>query len=539
MKKKIMALFIIMVMLLSSFVFAADENTNDNGEGAINNITTNGKNIKETAKVLTDSTYLDSKYDAYSVAVNSSKIKIYDYNTTNPKTFTGNETPILYKGNENKYYLTIQTANENPNKKIANYTIKLGADDNLESNVVTFIFEDSLNYNGKLYDVKLNLKEIRKFGNEERVIQVELGSTLETLTNQYDISSYSNAVFPQIKTSENGVLMIRTEYSILDKSGKEYPISGIFMIRDVDMSQGFLVNDYEINSQNTYINADTVETIGYQVMDFSPFGGEFVGKNGSAIYATTDQNCREAESSVYLLMDNRKKIDMALIFNAKAAGSTFTFSKLSNVNKIIETEVKNGTITPTITNIKNGENKKVEYSPKDANKQYLKSITVDGEHVEINDKNRSSYDFNNVTVNHKIVVVYEDKYKVEYDAKGGDPTPNTEYVLPNDKATEPNAQPKKDGYTFKGWYYINEEGKEVIYNFNTPVTKDIKLIAKWETDTVADNKEDSPSKDATTVFSFLPKAGSKVNVITVMFVVLILAAGVFGFKYKKFNKMMK
>lgn len=49
-------------------------------------------------------------------------------------------------------------------------------------------------------------------------------------------------------------------------------------------------------------------------------------------------------------------------------------------------------------------------------------------------------------------------------------------VVENEKVSKP-ADPKKDGYTFLGWY---KEGSTTPFDFSTPITADIKLYAKWE-----------------------------------------------------------
>ena len=69
----------------------------------------------------------------------------------------------------------------------------------------------------------------------------------------------------------------------------------------------------------------------------------------------------------------------------------------------IETEVVNGTITPTEINIPEGEDRTISYSPNTG--YYLKSITVDGVDVSITDYT-DDYSFENITADHKIKVVY-------------------------------------------------------------------------------------------------------------------------------------
>ncbi len=51
---------------------------------------------------------------------------------------------------------------------------------------------------------------------------------------------------------------------------------------------------------------------------------------------------------------------------------------------------------------------------------------------------------------------------------------NTVKIKENEKVKRPS-DPKKDGYIFDDWYYNN-----VIYDFNTKVTKDMKIVAKFK-----------------------------------------------------------
>lgn len=69
----------------------------------------------------------------------------------------------------------------------------------------------------------------------------------------------------------------------------------------------------------------------------------------------------------------------------------------------IETEVINGTIDPTEDGIPTGEDRTINYSPNEG--YYLKEIIVDGTNVDISSY-PSSYDFNDITEDHKIKVVY-------------------------------------------------------------------------------------------------------------------------------------
>ncbi len=68
------------------------------------------------------------------------------------------------------------------------------------------------------------------------------------------------------------------------------------------------------------------------------------------------------------------------------------------------------------------------------------------------------------------------KYTITYDSKGGTAVDKKE-VISGAKATMPTA-PTRKGYTFKAWY-IDAEYK-TAFDFNTAITKNITLYAKWE-----------------------------------------------------------
>ena len=70
-------------------------------------------------------------------------------------------------------------------------------------------------------------------------------------------------------------------------------------------------------------------------------------------------------------------------------------------------------------------------------------------------------------------------HKVSFDPQGGDYEPESQTVKGGEYAVPPR-DPKKEGYIFEGWYYTDETGKEVKWDFQTPVHEDVKLKAKWK-----------------------------------------------------------
>ena len=73
-------------------------------------------------------------------------------------------------------------------------------------------------------------------------------------------------------------------------------------------------------------------------------------------------------------------------------------------------------------------------------------------------------------------------YKVTFNANGHGTAPTAQNVEENKKATEPTA-PSATGYTFGGWYTDQACSDDKKFDFNTPITKDITLYAKWTANT--------------------------------------------------------
>lgn len=79
-------------------------------------------------------------------------------------------------------------------------------------------------------------------------------------------------------------------------------------------------------------------------------------------------------------------------------------------------------------------------------------------------------------------------YTVTFDTDGGAPIPSVQSVEKGKTATEPT-NPAKNGYTFDGWYKVNDNGamEAAKYDFTTPVIANITLKAKWIADTPTAN----------------------------------------------------
>ena len=91
------------------------------------------------------------------------------------------------------------------------------------------------------------------------------------------------------------------------------------------------------------------------------------------------------------------------------------------------------------------------------------------------DKGLSAYNFStpvtsNFTLDAKWTI---NEYTVTFDSDGGSSV-TAQTVEYGSKATEPDPAPTKSDYTFAGWTLSGE-----AYDFDTPVTADITLVATW------------------------------------------------------------
>lgn len=89
----------------------------------------------------------------------------------------------------------------------------------------------------------------------------------------------------------------------------------------------------------------------------------------------------------------------------------------------------------------------------------------------------------NIEITNNIVIeaVWQEignNYVVTFDLNGGVGAFNTQVLVANGSTVSRPTSPSKVGYTFAGWA---PEGQASYYNFSTPVTSDITLVAVWQT----------------------------------------------------------
>ena len=154
MKKKILGLFIIILLLFTYYAFTVEV-------VGLTYTRSGGSNINDVARIIDDSIYLDGDYNTYSVKVPYSKIDIYEYNSNVHKNISGTWTErTLYQETGRLYYRCAGGSGT----QYLQATAVIGEGTQKLENVITIVYRDALKKNGINYDVKINVKEINKTG---------------------------------------------------------------------------------------------------------------------------------------------------------------------------------------------------------------------------------------------------------------------------------------------------------------------------------------------------------------------------------------
>lgn len=465
MKKKIISILVIMAMLIQTFIItvnAADVTLNRSG----------GYSVRSIAQELKD-VWLDRKIDAQSVAVDFNNIKIYQYNK--------NISPENLASSYTKYY------ESKYDKENVYYTIPINnANDTTINNVVTVIYQGGLKYNNKIYDVKINIKKITKVGTDKAEVRIRCGQmtgqTISEIDNvYYPQYRYTEPCTPQIGVSgiasNNTTVNVDLDYYIIDENGNEKQFSGVMGIIDLDLNQGFYLDNYKASSQNknVFINRDEEATNNLKYKSI---------EDGTYFFSSTEDNTDGAD--IYALLENTNGVNMNLTFDSKTAYSSLEFQS-DKVNKYykIDKSVVGGTISErnsnSLTQIQGGSNRTIVFSPNDASRQYLKSITVDSTKQNISNINISDkWEFENINKDHSIEVVYGNIYLITYELNGGNNDSDNPDKFRDDDATIYFKNPTREGYDFKGWYEDAAFTKELPSFVPSERNSDVKVYAKWE-----------------------------------------------------------
>ena len=473
-RNRILAMFLIIMILFTNygFVLAVSLPYVDITNG------TNGNQIKSIAKIIDSNLYLDGSFSAKSIPVSYSDIKIYNYGTKTKQTQVGsvvltNDDVGLYSPGQ--YYLKERNYSTT---NILEYSIKIPASTETINNVATIIYENGLQYEGQSYDVAFNIKEIRKNSSEDVVVGVRMGSRTASDSDVTDISTYTNKSTPSIHINAgafNAEIEVDMNYTVL-KNDTPVAISGIWRIKDIDNNEGMLIKNFQPNSAtstnpNVFIKSEDADLESINQVYYTTSGNDFF------IYSQASLDNDDA--NVFLKMENVSSINMLKTWNKRNAGIELDFldNQIQTYHKIT-TSVTGGTITPSINNIENGQNKTITYSPNPG--MQLDSIEVDGSSVSIGGTNATQYTFSGIMEDHTIKVTYVPiEYNITYELNGGqnDPDNPNKYTV-EDRVVFKDAT-NKVGHDFIAWYEDAEFTKPIT-ELPVGTTGDKKLYAKWQ-----------------------------------------------------------
>ena len=267
-----------------------------------------------------------------------------------------------------------------------------------------------------------------------------------------------------------------------------------------DSSNGMLNEDGGIP-----LNKDTLERVGLQ--DYAKNSGT---EYQSILIGNFTSNAAIAEPDDYFDGD-AEVVAAAKEMNAKlkldAGINKATFDKNDILGKTewtwlhVATGVKkdtedylSGDLMFYSAMFKTEDEENVTGMPK-ANYDTIYDYYIEGETITMPaNPTRTGYDFKGWAVNGKTVdttngytitgdVVFtaqweKQTYTVKFDSMGGSKV-DDQQVKYQDKANKP-ADPTKSGYTFAGWYTDNKCTKGNEFSFDTKITGDITLYAKWD-----------------------------------------------------------
>ena len=168
---------------------------------------------------------------------------------------------------------------------------------------------------------------------------------------------------------------------------------------------------------------------------------------------------------------NKTKIKANLVCGDSSSYSiVYLGENDTEVNKeTVTTTTNNGSTQTTNTSSTSSKN----YTTNTSNTGCTTSTCTPQVSVTTNNEVSSTVTINKGNSNSSSSITTNRSYSVKFDANGGTKYYRTQIVNENEKAYNPGEN-YKSGYRFKGWYLNGVE-----FNFNTPITEDITLIAKY------------------------------------------------------------
>ena len=187
--------------------------------------------------------------------------------------------------------------------------------------------------------------------------------------------------------------------------------------------------------------------------------------------------------------DDNSLIYASLIYSGITQTGKNASGNTADTYSITITASEHGTVIANKTTAKEGETITLSVTP--ANGYKFGTLTEKNGEANVTVTNSTfTMPAANVTVSATFEALPENSWCVTFNTMGGTAV-EQQIVANGEKATKPT-DPTKTGYTFNGWY-----NGESSFDFNTKITQNITLTAKWTANTVTPNPDESVNTTTT------------------------------------------
>lgn len=441
----------------------------------------NNKIIKDSIYVFTSN--VDDDY----------KLKAYSENANDPEKPVSKNNPIyLDSATNNNFSLTTYLKNINANADIT-YRFR-----DRNNNIVNIATVNSYYYNDYEEVVFTNINSNT------------LGNTylLEAVYNNEVIDTYFVKFYNANNETKSNIYLhtVNSYYETVEVTDKKDSIISLDSINTANSyNNGYYITGWNTKADGSGTSYDLDDKINvYTDTDlYAVWSNDVLKVNIS--YKCLDSNCTGNVSSVNNLSYNQQFTTAKNSFVRE--GYTFTGWKYGNKLIEAEKEILPSTIAPNLVlnnydivlNPVWEKNKyKVKFNANDGTNNYTEQEVVHGTATVLNQNifTREGYDFEGwntkadgsgdsysdleevtLTNNLELYAIWKIKsFTITFKTNGGSSV-SSQKIDYGKKVTVPT-DPNRIGYSFAGWY--SEEELTNLYDFNTLVTSDVFLYAKWE-----------------------------------------------------------
>ncbi|WP_409016256.1 InlB B-repeat-containing protein [Anaerostipes caccae] len=153
---------------------------------------------------------------------------------------------------------------------------------------------------------------------------------------------------------------------------------------------------------------------------------------------------------------------------------------------------------------------------KDGNNLTLEDFKVDEGQLKVINEAKTSKNTGKFSLTYEtpdgekvtVEVLLTGTVEITFDTAGGNKAPEMQTIDSGKNAERPE-DPIREGYIFEGWYFTDEDGKEIEWNFENPVYGNMILKAKWKEESKPEVTEQKQVTTETPINSEQPVKAEK------------------------------